>query len=501
MHGQRKYLLSRWGLATDVATIPLFLIPLTLMMITPWPLGEASLWVGYGKNLWNNSSFLYHDTVSILPTDNNISCAWLLSLIYYGIYRFSGIFGVVHFHHIVLIILLLVVYRESILKNPWPWSLQIRGPIYVFWLGACSFFVPRPAFVAFLIFILAFIILDRAAAEGRRLSRRDWALLILLQILWTNTHGTFLILPVMVAWTLLFQGEWSRLDIIGFVALGFAILINPYGWRVIPYVLATRSRAMQLNINEWAPITAYSFYTDVAGKPSWVLSTQFIVFWLLFTALAGWVLVTVVKGRWPRCLRSPYVAVVLLAFSGLRNSTFCFYVLPIFLTHWTSFSKVNSKSMTSRQRPSFALIATSLSMAIIAIVASPYYKSHIRDFLPEKIHDDFDTSIPQIAADINLTNQPNCAVLNDLTIGGYLMMTLPNPLLIDGRLTPFTDAGLEAWLKFLEGGTGAEEMIKKSGACFAVLSLYRTPKLVEQMTSQFGFRILEKEEGYILLGR
>ncbi len=117
-HWRQKNFLSKWGLATDIAVVPLFLIPLTLMMILPWPLGEGSLWVGYGKNLWSNSSFLYHDSISILPTDNNISCAWLLSLIYYGLYSVSGIFGVVHFHHMVLIAILWVVYKESILKVP-----------------------------------------------------------------------------------------------------------------------------------------------------------------------------------------------------------------------------------------------------------------------------------------------------------------------------------------------------------------------------------------------
>ncbi len=324
--------------------------------------------------------------------------------------------------------------------------------------------------------------------------------LVLFQIVWTNTHGTFLILPIMLSWTLICQCKWSRSDFFGLAIIGLSILINPYRWNVLPYVLDTRTRAMGLGINEWVPTTSYTYLTDVSGKPSLNLSPQFFAFWLLFAVFLGRILLSLWKKEWPRFLRSPYIVAIALAFSGLRNSAFCFYVLPIFLAHWSSIYIVSTRTKTPTQKPSVGILIISISMTIFAILASPYFKSHFRDFLPEKIQGDFDTSIPQISKDINLAGKPKCANLNDLSVGGYLMMTTPNPLLIDGRLTPFTSAGFDIYSKYLDG-TGTEELVNRSRACFAVLNLYRTPKLIEQMTAKLGFHIIEKEEGYVLLGR
>src|SRR3989338_995594 len=84
----------------------LFLIPLAFMIVTPWPLSELSLWIGYGERLWNDWHFLYQDTVSFLPTDNNTTSSWLISLVYFGLYRLGGIYLVSHFHHLILLTVL-----------------------------------------------------------------------------------------------------------------------------------------------------------------------------------------------------------------------------------------------------------------------------------------------------------------------------------------------------------------------------------------------------------
>lgn len=453
----------------------LFFVPLTFMIITPWHLSETALWTGYGKHLWSDWHFLYQDTVSVLPTDNNVTSAWLLSLIYFGFYRWGDLFAVAHLHHLVLLLVLGVLYSKTIFKNKWPWTLGERATIYLTWLGSGAYFSPRPALFAFLPFILSFLILDKRSSIRADLTRRDWSSLILLQILWVNLHGSFVLLPLMTGWVLLSQRpqfQWQNL--VGFAGLLFATLINPFGFKIYPYVFKTKEFSELLGISEWISVL------------SWDYPTQLVGYWLLFLGVIYLAFFSRFKNS--GILRSAFTPLILLPLAGgLRLSVFAFFALPVFLSHWTTlYAPRPAKEAPSRP---WAALAAILVIAFIMIRFSPYFK---------ETHRFDEASIFGISNYIEDSKQAQCPILNDLNLGHFLFLKTSNPLLMDGRITPYTQEALTTYLSFMNG-TAVDSLISATKPCFVVLSQSRSSNLIEKIQREYRFKTVFSENGYVLL--
>lgn len=451
----------------------LFLIPVLFLVITPWQLNETGIWVGYGRHLWAHFGFLYHDNISLLPTDNNITCAWLLSLLYYAFYQLTGVPALLLLHILGLIFSLWILYRESIFKQPWPWTLSERLVIYVLWLGSAGFYSLRPALFAFLPFVLSFLILEK-----KTLSRRDGWYLIVLEIIWVNLHGSFILLPLMLAWRYA-RGSW-RETTLGLFAVLAASLVNPFGWGVYGYLLRTK---------EWSDFLRVS---DSVSAFSWQYPTQTILFGLLVLFTLG--LFFHPKFRNQQLWRSSFVPLLLLSFFSLRSSVFAFFALPVFLKNTKLYSERESLPEPSPWGSAFAFTVLGFLLCL------PVAKTSLQDFLPGKIRRlADDASIFGLSQEIVHTGRPDCAILNDFDVGGFLMMTTPNRLLIDGRVTPFTKEGLVTYRNF-----SRQEQVPASllgdNICFAVLKTSSTG-LIQKLTSQNDFVQTASEGGFTLLMR
>ncbi|WP_415063528.1 hypothetical protein [Bdellovibrio sp.] len=447
------------------------------MIITPWQLSETALWTGYGKHLWSDWHFLYQDTASVLPTDNNVTSAWLLSLIYYGAYRLGDLFAVAHLHHLVLLALLGVVYSKTIFKNAWPWTLGERATIYLMWLGSGAYFSPRPALLAFLPFVFSYLILDKRSSSKETLTWRDWRALILLQILWVNVHGSFVLLPLMAGWVLLFQRpRFQGQNLAGFVGLLLATLINPFGFQIYPYVFKTKEFSELLGISEWISVL------------SWEYPTQLICYWLLFWGMIYLVFFSRPKNS--NLLRSAFTPLLLLPLlGGLRLSVFAFFALPIFLSHWTTLYAQRPAQKTSSS-PWAALAALGV-ITFIMIRFSPYFK---------ETHRFDEASIFGITNYIEDSKQAQCPILNDLNLGHFLLLKTTNPLLMDGRITPYTKKALSTYLSFMNG-TQTDSLISTTAPCFVILSQSRSSNLIGKMQTEYRFKTVFSENGYVLLQR
>lgn len=464
----------------------LFLIPLAFMMVTPWPVSELSLWIAYGEHLWNDWHFLYQDSVSFLPTDNNTTSAWLISLLYYGLYYWGGLFTVAHFHHLALMVILAFIYRKTLFRNPWPWPWRERASIYALWLGTAAAFSLRPALFAFGPFLLSFHLLEQKTRSQHPLEKKDWLYLILLQILWVNLHGSFILLPIMAGWVLATQRPFWSKQWLGFLALIVSICANPFGFSIFEYVPKTKELSQFLGITEWTSAFSLTY-------PFQVLS-----YWGLLGGIVMFLFKNFKKN--PQVLSSPLIPLVILPLVGLRLSVFAFCALPLFLLNQGSLFKTRQPRQIKMQidrSPLGAIVAFAL-IAAFGLVGSPYLKDRFHDLFPAHLQPSFDSaSIFKIAERLRPLS-PSCPILNDFNVGGILMLITPHPLFMDGRVTPFTKEGLQRYLSFMKG-QNVGNLIQETKPCFAVLSQSTSKALVEELLTKYDFRVLDTENEYVLL--
>ena len=182
----------------------------------------------------------------------------------------------------------------------------------------------RPEIVALVLLLLLLHLLVAFQEDGRR--RRLWWTLPL-AIVWANSHGSFLLGPIVAgifaageagqaAWPSRAKGapEWARIAwragapyAAVAAAMALASLLNPLGWGMYSFALQlTTSEAVRIYLTEWLPTLTPKY-----------LDTRF-VFLFLATLVAVWVLVLSRRDRlrWADWLL--LVAFSVLAFRALR---------------------------------------------------------------------------------------------------------------------------------------------------------------------------------------
>ncbi len=142
-------------------------------------------------------------------------------------------------------------------------SLGIASAVAVFtFFGLWQVLTIRPQTFSLLLFVLLYGIL--LAAEKRPILLLAPPLLL---ALWANVHAhfpiglvlmaSFVMAAAIEAWRRLrwgfFRDRWTIMVALCLAASVAATLINPYGWRVYEYVIATSSAAAKRRIDEWVP--------------------------------------------------------------------------------------------------------------------------------------------------------------------------------------------------------------------------------------------------------
>lgn len=291
----------------------------------------------------------------------------------------------------------------------------------------------------------------------------------------------------MTGWVFLLQKRFSKHNLIGFISLVLACLINPWGWNIFPYALKTRTYSSFLQISEWTPITS-------TEKP-----TQFIAFWFLLIGLIFWLSRNLSKKISVSFLKSPFIPLVLISFIGLRLSVFAYFVLPVFLlNHASFFNKMKQSDKSQNLTPNILFLIFILALNIFSL---PYFKLKYPDYFPARFKSIYDSNaVFKISEKINSYKKDNCPILNEFDVGGYLMMAVKNPLLIDGRITPFTQEAFETYFNFIRSNK-VEELVNHSSACFAVISNIEHSELIKYLKTKMNFQEVMKENDYTLLVR
>ena len=220
---------------------------------------DPDLWghIQFGKDLWHADHFIREDTYSFTAHGNPwINHEWLSELIFYGIYRYFGDAGLLFGKLGIGICIVTLLTRLCRYRNQMP---VVYAIVMILSISVISpGFMIRPQVFSFLFFTLFFYLFYLHFEEGKNYL----FLLPCLMIVWVNLHGGFLIGWVLIAAIVLWKtfarligledGQGLGTLWIWFFISSLAILVNPYGYKLVSFLF--HSLSMHRNISEWAPL-------------------------------------------------------------------------------------------------------------------------------------------------------------------------------------------------------------------------------------------------------
>lgn len=477
-----------------------FLIPLVAIASLPFSPGDLSAWTALGVRTLRLHQLQRVDVFSVLPTRELIYPSWGPSLLYGALYPWTGIAGLCALHWIIPVLILLWMYRASLFRFASTPPLGLRLAIYASWIGAIPAFAERPSALALIPLVLGF---DEVSRIRGLIRPRRLLALVLLEVCWVNLHGSFVLLPLLLGWrvALLAPGWRGRpgfgrklgAAIQALAAVLVSALVNPFGWKVYPYVLETASTSTRRGITEWARVTPFTSFP--AGLMQYGL-TLFSL-WLLWKAYG--------RGQLRRRLASPFFALLLMGFLAVRGTALPFVVFPSFLTR--NFRSVlgNRKGpMAARFRVSTSVLAASLALAWIALW--PWFKpramSCLGSLVPESRARVFDGEMPLgVIERIRRSNRPGCAVFGEIELGGALMLGTPNRIFMDTRNIIYTDREYAQVTAALDAEPGWREYLASHGACFIAVNAARHLRLARRVEADSAWRFIAADGAIRLFER
>ena len=289
---------------------------------------------------------------------------WLAGWLFFKTYDLFGFGGFTLVKSLSVAVIALVLFLAARLRGAGPWIAS--GMITIALLAARFRLNDRPHLFEFLGIALYLAILARADS-----GRSRWLLwLIPVQVLWTNSHGSFLLGPLMLTTLLVSSllpqqvGQWRSASsfrdaveprdwALALVATTAATFLNPYG----PRLLAAPFRAEQhvsakLLITEWRP----SQWADLSPY------LMVLVFLSLY-GLTGLLRRRVVPLR-DLALVSPFV---ILAFRAVRFHAEVALVLAPLAAGW--YASMSERRTPTRSRIFRVVLPTATAIALGAIVA------------------------------------------------------------------------------------------------------------------------------------
>ncbi len=458
----------------------LFLIPFIFVSIQPWSASDLAVWIAHGLHFLEHHSVMRQDVFSVLPTSPLVYPAFGISVFYAFLYQWFGLAGVCFFHALVILpVILYLIYRQSLFRLPEPQSGKVKLFTFVTWLGTTILFSERPSMVAIIPLLLSYEIINETEDE---ISTQAFLKLLALNVLWANIHGSFLVLSGMLGWNL-FWKSFSRFRLkswIQWLAILASSVLNPFGWKIFPYILETARVSKLRGISEWgAP--DFSDYRVTA-----------LLFWAMFVFMIFVFQRTIKTEKTTKILSSPFYAALLLGTTSIRNSGLVFVLLLPYLTSIDFFrNEAASAPVTKPWKIRFSVaVFCILAVLSVAWVRTPLLNSFKIQGFPE-----FDESVtPKIAGKIRETGR-TCPVFNAFELGSYLMLVNPNRIFIDTRNIIYNDEMFWDYRNALHG-VHWQDFLNHYQTCFAAIPI--DSQLAVEMSHSTNWKPVVAEKGYIL---
>lgn len=300
--------LARWVVLLSHLT----LAGAVILLFGLWPLegGDLWMWMTVGRWTWQHGGPPLVDVFSYVTAGEPlIAHSWLAGLVFYLIEQAVGVigFGRLRFS-LILVALGFAARTAKILGAPWP-SVLLLAPFVLGIMWARLEFRPHLFTTAFLAFELWLLV---SVHLGQRSWPWLWALLPVFAA-WIILHGGCIQgLAMLLVCSLALGAMEARRRWLGsrvtdhlslwylalvLAACGFALLINPYGLRLLWFPFEMQADWIRCGCaegSEWQSTWANSGWRKVGGG---VVVSMEPVFWLYVAALVGVLFVTIRRWR------------------------------------------------------------------------------------------------------------------------------------------------------------------------------------------------------------
>jgi len=481
-----------WFFSRDRLYLVFFLLlPVIYFFSLPNSIGDLAVWIAHGNYLLQHHEILRHDIFSVLPTQEMIYSVGS-SLVYGIIYQLSGLDNVTVFHKMVILFICVLWYRSSLKNLQSPWSLKNGFFILLTWVGCSLLCIDRPALLAMLPFVLSYLVLQKE----EKLSTKDIIYLNLINILWVNTHGSWMILGLMYFWReagriVFFKEKISLKPVIGLFSIALSSFVNPFGYQVIPYAFETAQVSKERGISEWLLLNPVENLLQFC-----VFSALFSIFVIYFLRLRKSDL-----ARSYFLLASPFTFLLLLGLTGIRHTAWSFFVLlPFaFQVGWLQEGTIPATKPNGLQASiNFILI---LGLIILTFLFFPQNKEKIADYLPQSKRIVYDESAPFQFAKILSEEPGNDPVFNDWEYGGFLILAQPHPIFIDTRNIIYDQGAFQTYLNVVEALPGWQDILNQYKIKYIILNKKIRQPLIQLIQKKAEWKMLAEDEFTILYAR
>jgi len=311
----------------------------------------------------------------------------------------------------------------------------------------------RPEIFSYVMLCLFFYILE---------SERKYYMLPILQILWANLHGYFLLGPILVFLYCLgelISGDFIKAKRLGaiFVMVSLACFINPYFYKGALYPIWVLMSVFKEQ-NSWM------LYIDELRMPAYADFSRYVFFWVFAVASSITFLVNLKKARMRHILI--FLGAFIASYMAVRNtSIFIFIAMPIAVIN------LNEADITRgiAEKKYYIPAAIIMVMTVYFFISNKYYIVTNQIALRKTEFKATLSLMPLAACDFLEKNNIKGRIFNTIDFGHYIAY----------RFYP-------ARRVFIDGRTE----LYKNDFFLAYQRAYNYPKEWDRLQKKYGFDIV-----------
>ncbi len=362
----------------------------------------------------------------------------------------------------------------------------------------------------------------RALDSHSKSQRRFWgAFLVILTLLWANTHGAFIIsilgLGALALGDFLVRRDRFVTSLCVLLAAGAAALLNPRGAGLYAYVAnLSRDGISQKWVQEWKSPGLDDWHSALF----WSCVAAIVVVFAL--SLAARFAKTSKDGAARGDLGWPLLLVLLGVMAARDQRAIIWFALALVpaLAAWVQ-GRITEKPAAIVAVPRAAQAINAFLLAILLalpLALLPQFKSQLpwptefkSRFTPSPTGSEFgnapslllERTTPVVAAQWLLRNPPRGRLFTDMVCGSYLTYAGRGRIvpLCDPRIELFPAAFWEDYLRLSAGPADAAAIMQKRGFSDALLDRDTMPALVKRLRQSSQWRIVAQNGSTVLFRR
>ena len=397
----------------------LFLIPLIFVSFQAFSVGDLSVWIAHGLYFLRHHEILRQDVFSVLPTQPLVYPSFGISVLYALLYPYLGLSGVCFLHAIfVLPVILYLIYEQSIFNLKQPYSKKVRFSIFIVWLSTVSLFCERPSMIAIIPLLLSFKVITGIKDE---FSPKQLLQLGLINLIWANIHGSFILLPLLLGWKL-FWLSLKRFKIRPWFFWALILstsFLNPFGEKIFPYILETARVSRLREISEWVAPKLLTPYFPVG-----------LLYWSLLICIGVLIYRRSKQEQFVRFLSHPFFPVLILGMASIRNAGLSFILLLPFLYSIGYFDQKETETFLETPKKNQL---TFVFFALLFVLSLSWIRVPLLQNLGMDKASAYDETATFKISHFIQSSGRTCPIFNAWELGSFFMLELPNRIFIDTR--------------------------------------------------------------------